>query len=109
MTTNHHRAATPMTPPYSTALLTGASPGFGTLGAFHTLDAKREQEELLLNCGAVVDLARAFLPGMLAAGRGGIINLSSMAAFQPMPYMAVYGASKAFVWSFSDALWAECR
>jgi short-subunit dehydrogenase len=83
--------------------------GFGTLGAFASLSPQREQEEVLLNIGAVVDLARAFLPGMLEAGRGGIINLSSMAAFQPLPYMAVYGASKAFVWSFSDALWAECR
>jgi short-subunit dehydrogenase len=81
--------------------------GFGTRGAFETLDPAREQQEVLLNIGAVVDLSRAFLPGMLAGGHGGIINLSSMAAFQPTPYMAVYGASKAFVWSFTDALWVE--
>lgn len=83
--------------------------GFGTMGAFETLDPRREQEELLLNAGAVVDLSRAFLPAMLEAGRGGIVNLASMAAFQPLPYMAVYGASKVFVWSFTDALWAEAR
>jgi uncharacterized protein len=81
--------------------------GFGTKGAFETLDPAREQQEVLLNIGAVVDLSRAFLPAMLEAGRGGIINLSSMAAFQPTPYMAVYGASKAFVWAFTDALWVE--
>jgi short-subunit dehydrogenase len=83
--------------------------GFGTKGRFETLDPAREQQELLLNAGAVVDLSRAFLPDMLAAGRGAILNLASMAAFQPLPYMAVYGASKVFVWSFTDALWAETR
>jgi len=83
--------------------------GFGTKGRFETLDPRREQQELLLNAGAVVDLSRTFLPGMLEAGRGAIVNLASMAAFQPLPYMAVYGASKVFVWSFTDALWAETR
>jgi hypothetical protein len=81
--------------------------GFGTKGRFETLDPAREQQEVLLNIGAVVDLSRAFLPAMLEAGRGGIVNLASMAAFQPTPYMAVYGASKAFVWAFTDALWVE--
>ena len=83
--------------------------GFGTMGRFETLDPAREQQEILLNTGAVVDLARTFLPAMLDGGRGGIVNIASMAAFQPLPYMAVYGASKVFVWSFSDALWAEVR
>lgn len=83
--------------------------GFGSTGSFETLEPLREQQEILLNVGAVVDLARTFLPAMLQAGRGAIINVASMAAFQPLPYMAVYGASKAFVWSFSDALWGECR
>jgi short-subunit dehydrogenase len=81
--------------------------GFGTKGPFETLDPAREQQEVLLNIGAVVDLSRAFLPAMLEGGRGAIVNLSSMAGFQPTPYMAVYGASKAFVWAFSDALWVE--
>jgi uncharacterized protein len=83
--------------------------GFGTTGPFETLDPDREQQEVLLNVGAVVDLSRAFLPAMLEAKSGAIINVASMAAFQPLPFMAVYGATKAFVWSFSDALWGECR
>src|SRR5262249_31889994 len=56
-----------------------------------------------------ITLARAFLPGMLARGSGGILNVASAIAFQPAPYQAVYGASKAFVLSFSQALWAEAR
>ena len=83
--------------------------GFGTTGPFETLDPGREQQEILLNVGAVVDLSRSFLPAMLEAKSGAIINVASMAAFQPLPFMAVYGATKAFVWSFSDALWGECR
>jgi uncharacterized protein len=83
--------------------------GFGTTGPFEEQDAAREAEEVRLNAGAVVELAHAFLPGMLARGRGGIINVASVAAFQPMPYFAVYAATKAFVYAFSDALWAECR
>jgi short-subunit dehydrogenase len=83
--------------------------GFGTVGAFHKLDAKREQQEIALNAAAVVDLCHAFLPQILRADQGGIINVASLAAFQPMPYMSVYGATKAFVLSFSNALWAEYR
>jgi short-subunit dehydrogenase len=62
-----------------------------------------------VDVGAVVSMARAFLPGMLARGSGGILNVASTIAFQPAPYQAVYGASKAFVLSFSQALWAEAR
>jgi len=83
--------------------------GFGTHGPFARADIERERREIGLNVGAVVDIAHAFLPGMLDARHGAVVNIASMAAFQPMPYMAVYGATKAFVWSFSDALWAECR
>jgi short-subunit dehydrogenase len=83
--------------------------GFGTYGAFDRLDPEREQQEVLLNVAAVVDLTHRFLPAMLARGGGSIINVASTAAFQPVPYMAVYGASKAFVLSFSEALWAEYR
>ncbi len=83
--------------------------GFGTVGAFATQDAAREAEEIRLNAGAVVDLAHAFLPDMLERANGAIVNIASAAAFQPMPYMAVYAATKAFVFSFSDGLWAECR
>lgn len=83
--------------------------GFATTGAFENQDPLREAEEIRLNCSAVVDLAHAFLPAMLEAGHGGVINIASSAAFQPMPYFATYAATKAFVYSFSDALWEEVR
>lgn len=83
--------------------------GFGESGAFVKQTAQRSQQMLALNCGAVVDLTHAFLPAMVERGRGGIINVASLGAFQPLPFMAVYGATKAFVLSFSDAVWAETR
>ncbi|MGH8455701.1 MAG: SDR family NAD(P)-dependent oxidoreductase [Stenotrophobium sp.] len=83
--------------------------GFGTVGSFHKLDVAREHEEVMLNVAAVVDIAHAFLPGMLERGRGGIINTASVAGFQPIPFMSVYAASKAFVLSFSHGLWGEYR
>jgi short-subunit dehydrogenase len=63
--------------------------------------AKREAEEVAVDVSAVMTLARAFLPGMLARRSGGILNVASAIAFQPAPYQAEYGASKAFVLSFS--------
>jgi short-subunit dehydrogenase len=83
--------------------------GFGTYGNFHTIDAEREQQEIMLNVAAVVDLCHQFLPAMVERGDGAIINIASTAAFQPVPFEAVYGASKAFVLSFSEALWVEYR
>ena len=83
--------------------------GFGSYGPFAQADAEREDEEVAVDVSAVITLARAFLPGMLARGSGGILNVASTIAFQPAPYQAVYGASKAFVLSFSQALWAEAR
>lgn len=62
-----------------------------------------------LNVAAAAALTRSFLPDMLRRGEGAVINLSSTAAFQPVPYMATYGAGKAFMLSFSEALWAECQ
>ena len=81
--------------------------GFGTAGAFAKADAARERDEVLLNAAAVVDMAHAFLPDMIAARRGGIINIASMAAFQALPYMAVYAATKVFVLSFTEGLRGE--
>jgi short-subunit dehydrogenase len=81
--------------------------GFGTYGGFDTLAPEREHEEIMLNVTALVDLTHAFLPAMVERKDGGVINVSSIAAFQSLPYQAVYGASKAFVLSFSLALWAE--
>jgi short-subunit dehydrogenase len=83
--------------------------GFGSYGPFGVLDPRRQHQEFVINVGTVVDLTRAVLPGMLDKGEGAIINVASTMAFQPGPYMAVYGASKAFVLSFSEALWAEYR
>lgn len=83
--------------------------GFGSYGPFAEADQSREDEEVAVDVSAVVTLARAFLPGMLARGSGGVLNVASTIAFQPAPYQAVYGASKAFVLSLSQALWAEAR
>lgn len=83
--------------------------GFGTAGSFHALDPATEHREILLNAAAVVDMCHAFVPGMLERGCGGIINVASLAGFQPLPYMSVYAATKAFVLSFSQGLWGEVQ
>ncbi|MFF3327761.1 SDR family NAD(P)-dependent oxidoreductase [Streptomyces sp. NPDC002889] len=83
--------------------------GFATHGLFADSDRARIAEQVALNVGAVVDLTGRFLPAMVERGRGAVINVASTAAFQPLPYMAVYGATKAFVLSYSEALWAETR
>ena len=83
--------------------------GFGSYGPFAEADRDREDEEVAVDVNAVIALARAYLPGMLALNSGGILNIASTIAFQPAPYQAVYGASKAFVLSFSQALWGEAR
>lgn len=73
------------------------------------INSLREQQEIVLNVATLVDLTHSFLPAMLARRQGAIINVASLAAFQPIPYMAVYAATKAFVLSFSEALWGEYR
>lgn len=83
--------------------------GFATYGLFEQLSGSRQHEEVMLNVLAVVDLTHLFLPGMLKRKSGVIINVASTAAFQPLPNMAVYGATKAFVLSFTQALWEENR
>lgn len=83
--------------------------GFATHGLFEQVSGERQHEEIMLNVAAVVDMTHLFLPGMLNRGAGAVINVSSTAGFQPLPYMAVYGATKAFVLSFTDALWWENR
>jgi short-subunit dehydrogenase len=83
--------------------------GFGTYGPFAEIDAGREHELVAVNVDALVRLTHAVLPDMLARGRGGILNVASTIAFQPGTYQATYGASKAFVLSLSQALWAETR
>jgi short-subunit dehydrogenase len=83
--------------------------GIGSYGEFATLDAARESDEIFVNVHALVMLTRALLPAMLERGRGAIVNVASVAGFQPIPYMATYSATKAFVLSFSEALAEEVR
>jgi short-subunit dehydrogenase len=83
--------------------------GFGTFGHFTDIDAARDAEQIRLNCEAVVTLSHAFLPAMLDRGGGGIIVVASTAGYQPIPYEAVYSASKAFALRFTEALWEELR
>src|SRR5690348_7190585 len=81
--------------------------GFGTAGRFDRLPLEREIDEIELNVTALVALTRLFLPQMVERGRGTIINVASTAAFQPLPYMATYAATKAFVLNFTEAIAAE--
>lgn len=83
--------------------------GFGLIGDFATLDARRERQMIDLNVGTLSDLCRATAPAMIEKGSGGIINVASIAAFQPGPKMAVYFATKAFVLSLSEALHEELK
>jgi uncharacterized protein len=83
--------------------------GFGTHGRFAEIDPAREAEEVRLNCEAVVTLSHAFVPGMVERRRGGVITVASTAGMQPIPYEAVYSATKAFARTFSDALHVELR
>jgi short-subunit dehydrogenase len=83
--------------------------GFGTSGAFWELDGDREEAEIQVNVVALVRLTHAALGAMVARNRGGVINVSSVAAYQPTPWGATYGATKAFVSSFTHALHEELR
>ncbi|MCZ2825708.1 MULTISPECIES: SDR family NAD(P)-dependent oxidoreductase [unclassified Modestobacter] len=80
--------------------------GFGTHGPFAGEDADRLAEEIAVDVTALVDVSRAFID-RLRAGSGVLVNVASMAAYVPSPDMAVYAASKAFVLSFTEALWQE--
>jgi short-subunit dehydrogenase len=81
--------------------------GFGTHGAFVETSLPRQLEMLQVNIAALTELTGLFLPGMIQRKRGGILNVSSVAGFQPGPGMAVYYATKAFVLSFTEALAEE--
>jgi short-subunit dehydrogenase len=83
--------------------------GIGSHGAFADEAPETLVRLIQLNCTSLVELTRAFLPAMLERQAGWVINVASTAAFQPVPAMAVYGASKAFVLSFTEALWVETR
>lgn len=83
--------------------------GFGDYGDFASSHGEKQVKIVQLNIVALVDLTHKFLPLMRQRQSGSIINVSSITAFQPMPYLSVYAASKAFIVSFSQALWAENR
>ena len=83
--------------------------GFGDYGEFADTDGERQIKMVQLNIIALMDLTHKFLPQMRQRLSGNIINISSIAGFQPIPYISVYAATKAFVLSFSEALWAENR
>ncbi len=83
--------------------------GLGYVCEIETTDIKRIMEMVQLNIGALTELAYVYLQGMMLRGHGAVLNVSSVAAFQPVAYMGVYAASKAFVLHFSEAMWAEAR
>jgi hypothetical protein len=78
-------------------------------GQFADEAPERIASQIQLNAGSVAGLTARFLPQMLKARHGVVINIASTAAFQPVPTMAVYAATKAFVLSFTEALWQETR
>jgi len=83
--------------------------GFSTLGPVHDADPDAEAGMVEVDVLAVVDLCTRWLPGMVERGRGGVLNVASTAAFQPLPGQAGYGAGKAFVLSYSQSLAGELR
>jgi short-subunit dehydrogenase len=83
--------------------------GFGTFGPLLAHAPERDLNEVALNVGAVVALTRALLPEMIERGHGQIVNVASMLSFMPTPYFSVYGATKAFILHFTEALAEELR
>lgn len=83
--------------------------GFASHGDLVDADPARMAEQVQLNVGTLVETTVLFLPTMVRRGRGAVLNVASTAAFQAVPHMAVYSATKAFVLSFTRALWGETR
>lgn len=83
--------------------------GVGTMGRLWEIPVDREQAEIALNVVALVRLTHAALGPMVVRGSGGVINVSSISAYQPIPLHATYGATKAFVSSFTNAVHEELR
>ncbi|GIE77764.1 oxidoreductase [Actinoplanes philippinensis] len=90
-----------------TSLINNA--GFGTHGLFHEADPQRITDEITLNVTTLTEITRAFIEPLRAHGRGVLVNVASIAAYQPGPTLAVYAATKAYVLSFTEALRAESR
>ena len=83
--------------------------GIGDFGFFVESDLKRQEDMIHINDLALVSMTGLFVPDMIARGHGKVLNVSSVAAFQPGPLMSIYYASKAFVQSFSEALYVELK
>ena len=83
--------------------------GFGSRGEFATLPLETELNMIDLNVRSLVELTHRYVQPMRARKQGTILNVASTASFQPVPYMTTYAATKAFVLSFSEALWEENR
>ena len=83
--------------------------GIGGHGPFAELPVDEEERRIRLNLVAPVRLTSAVLPGMIERGRGGIVNVSSVSGEQPIPYVATYSATKAYLTTFSEALHEEVR
>jgi uncharacterized protein len=83
--------------------------GFGTWGLFHETDPERLRRMITVDATAVVDISRAFIDQLRAHGNGYLVNITSVAAYAAIPNQAVYSATKAFVLSFTESLWAESR
>jgi short-subunit dehydrogenase len=83
--------------------------GWGNIGPFSDEDLTSMADEINVNVIALTQLSRLFVGPMIERGRGAIINIASTAAYQPVPNMAVYAATKAYVLSFTEALWGELQ
>ncbi|MDX6697776.1 MAG: uncharacterized protein QOE65_1173 [Solirubrobacteraceae bacterium] len=81
--------------------------GYGSFGRFWELPREREADMVKLNCLVMADLTSAFLPGMVQRGEGAVLQLGSLAGYQPTPWNATYSATKAFVQSFSESVAGE--
>ena len=83
--------------------------GFGTAGRMDKLDHEMEVRMVRTNIEAPVDLCMQYVPAMVARGRGGVLNLASTAAFQPLPRQATYAATKAFMLSYTETMHADLK
>ena len=83
------------------------SAGFGSHGPFRLQPLERERDQVVVNALALMELTHAALPGMIDRGAGAVLNVGSIAGFQPLPGAAVYSATKAFVQTFSEAVHEE--
>jgi len=83
--------------------------GYGSAGRFQELDGEAEVGMVRTNVEAVVDLCAAYVPAMVERRRGAILNVASVAAYQPIPRQSTYAATKAFVLSFTEGLHADLR